>query len=92
MSALFADTFYWIALADFSDSAHGRALALAVERKDSSIVTTDEVLAEYLTFFGTAPERLRRQAVTNARRILENPGGPRRSSKPGIISCRSESL
>jgi hypothetical protein len=28
MTALFADTFYWIALADFSDSAHRRALAL----------------------------------------------------------------
>jgi len=27
MTALFADTFYWIALADFNDSAHQRALA-----------------------------------------------------------------
>jgi hypothetical protein len=26
MSALFADAFYWIALADFADSAHQRAL------------------------------------------------------------------
>jgi predicted nucleic acid-binding protein len=74
MIALFADTFYWIALADFNDSAHARALALASERADLPIVTTDEVLAEYLTFFATAPEPMRRKALTNARHILEDPG------------------
>jgi len=51
MTALFADTFYWVALADFADSAHQRALALTAERASSRIVTTDEVLTEYLTFF-----------------------------------------
>src|ERR1039458_9191576 len=74
MTALFADTFYWIALADFSDSAHRRALALTAQRTDTPIVTTDEVLAEYLTFFATAPEQMRRKAFTNAQRILEDPG------------------
>jgi len=74
MTALFADTFFWIALADFNDSAHHRALALTSERTDSPIVTTDEVLVEYLTFFATAPEQMRRKALTNARRILEDPG------------------
>ena len=74
MRALFADTFYWIALADFTDSAHRRALAFATEREDSPIVTTDEVLAEYLTFFATANERMRRKALTHAQRILDDPG------------------
>jgi predicted nucleic acid-binding protein len=74
MTALFADTFYWIALADVADSAHQRALTLTAERTDSPIVTTDEVLVEYLTFFAMAPEPMRRQALTNARRILEDPG------------------
>jgi predicted nucleic acid-binding protein len=32
------------------------------------------VLAEYLTFFATAPEQVRREAVINARRILDDPG------------------
>ena len=59
MTPLFADTFYWIALADFTDSAHRRALSLTSERSASPIVTTDEVLAEYLTFFSTAPEPVR---------------------------------
>jgi uncharacterized protein len=74
MTALFADTFYWIALVDFSDGAHRRALALTAERVDTPIVTTDEVLAEYLTFFAIAPEQMRRKAVINARRILDDPG------------------
>lgn len=74
MTALFADTFYWIALADFSDSAHQRALALTTERADSPLITTDEVLSEYLTFFATAPEVMRRKALTNAERILKHPG------------------
>ena len=63
MTALFADTFYWIALADFSDSAHRRALALTSARADSPLVTTDEVLVEYLTFFATAPEPMRRKVL-----------------------------
>ena len=48
MTAPFADTFYWVALADFSDGAHRRALALTSERADSLLVTTDEVLVEHL--------------------------------------------
>jgi predicted nucleic acid-binding protein len=74
MTPLFADTFYWIALVDLTDSAHQRALTITSERADSPIVTTDEVLAEVLTFFAMAPEQMRRKAVTNTRRILDAPG------------------
>jgi len=63
MTAVLADTFYWIALADFSVSAHQRALTVTAERAASAIITTDEVLSEYLTFFATAPEALRRQVA-----------------------------
>jgi len=73
MTALFADTFYWVALADFTDSAHQRALAMTSERAASSIVTTDEVLVEYLTFFAAAPEAVRRRVATSVQRILANP-------------------
>ena len=70
MTALFADTFYWVTLADFTDSAHQRALALTSERASSRIVTTDEVLAEYLTFFSAAPEPVRREAADSVEGIL----------------------
>jgi len=72
MTALFADTFYWIALANFADSAHRRALALTAERATSQIVTTDEVLTEYLTFFSTAPEQFRREVAESVEGILAN--------------------
>lgn len=73
MTALFADTFYWVALTDLRDSSRGRAAAFARERADSLIISTDEVLAEYLTFFAAAPEQLRRKAVINVHGILEDP-------------------
>ncbi len=70
MTALFADTFYWIALADSNDGAHQRALALTAERAISSLVTTDEVLTEYLTFFANAPEAFRREAAESVEALL----------------------
>ena len=70
MTALFADTFYWVALADFADSSHQRALALTAERAASGIVTTDEVLSEYLTFFSAAPDTIRLGAAESVEGIL----------------------
>lgn len=69
MTALFADTFYWIALADFSDSAHQQALSLTADLATARIVTTDEVLTECLTFFSTAPELLRREVAESVEGI-----------------------
>lgn len=45
MKAVFADTFYWIALTVPTEAAHGQASQFTGE-----IVATDEVLSEYLTF------------------------------------------
>ena len=45
MKAVFADTFYWIALTSPADADHHRAHEIT-----GDLVTTDEVLAEYLTF------------------------------------------
>ena len=73
MTVLFADTFYWIALADFADSAHRQALVLTSERASSPIVTTDEVLAEYLSFFSNAPGLLRR-AVAESVQTMRREG------------------
>ena len=70
MTAVFADTFYWIALADAADRSHQRALALTNERAASQIVTTDEVLTEYLTFFAGAPEQSRRRAADGVEGLL----------------------
>jgi uncharacterized protein len=65
--------FYGLLWPDSADSAHRRALAFAIQWEGFPVVTTDEVLAEYLTFFATAHERLRRKAFTHAQRILDDP-------------------
>ncbi len=72
MKALFADTFYWIAVADSADHAHQRALVLTAERATSRIFTTGEVLTEYLTFFATAPEQFRNEAAASVEGLLES--------------------
>jgi uncharacterized protein len=66
---VFADTFYWIALTDSTDSAHLRAAQITDE-----ILTTDEVLTEYLTFFCAAPEFIRREVALVVEDILQDPG------------------
>ena len=70
MTAVFADTFYWIALADFSDSFHEGALALTAVHAEQPLVTTDEVLTEYLNYFGGQPETLRRHVAASVRRMM----------------------
>ncbi len=62
MRAVFGDTFYWIALTLPADSAHARAQQIT-----DDIVTTKEVLTEYLTFFYEAPEYIRRAINFTAR-------------------------
>ena len=68
MKAVFADTFYWIALTDDTDAAHERA-----DRITDDIVTTDEVLTEYLTFFSAAPAFMRREVAMTVEDILRDP-------------------
>jgi predicted nucleic acid-binding protein len=58
---------------DFIDSAHRLALALTYERAASRIVTTDEVLAEYLTFFSAALGTVRREVAESVQGILATP-------------------
>jgi uncharacterized protein len=47
---VFADTFYWIALLSPRDRAHERALDFS-RAAGIRLVTTDEVLTEFLAFF-----------------------------------------
>jgi len=55
LRTVFADTFYWIALSDPADAGYRYALALEQELVGETIFTTEEVLAEFLTFFATHP-------------------------------------
>ena len=53
---VFADTFYWLALARPRDSWHAAARRWAAANASTSLVTTDEVLTEFLNALaGTGP-------------------------------------
>jgi uncharacterized protein len=65
---VFADTFYWIALTDAKEAGHKRARQI-----NDSVVTTAEVLGEYLTFFCEAPEFMRREVALAVDDILQDP-------------------
>jgi len=52
----FADTFWWIALANPKDAWHAPVLAWEAAHRDAQFVTTEEVLSELLTWFaGSGP-------------------------------------
>jgi len=70
---LFADTFYWIALLDPGDTFHARVLAFNGTLGSVRLVTTDEVLAEVLTFFSRGGPLWRGKAATMVRKIRSNP-------------------
>jgi uncharacterized protein len=72
MTAVFADTFYWVALTDPNDALYERAAHIEALLAGRSFVTTDEVLSEFLTFFGGSL-RLRRRAVETVRELESDP-------------------
>jgi uncharacterized protein len=55
MRRLFADSLYWIALSDQRDQWHAAALQTSLTLPASEIVTTQEMLGEFLTAFRHAP-------------------------------------
>jgi predicted nucleic acid-binding protein len=69
----FVDSFYWIALGNPKDAFHGRALSWERSHYDATLVTTEEVLAEVLTWFAATGPSGRRIAAKTARDILNDP-------------------
>ena len=72
MTAVFADTFYWTALTASEDNDHERALKFSQALNPEKIVTTDEVLTEYLAFFSRAAPSVRRQAGDNVAALIRS--------------------
>lgn len=73
MNLFFADTFYWIALSNSRDQWHRRVLAFHEALDEYRLYTTDEVLMEFLTFYGEGTPHVRRRAALFTRNILTNP-------------------
>ena len=73
MRRVFADTFYWIALINPRDQSHQDAIALSKALQPFQIVTTEDVLSEFLNYYGNRGTHLRRAAARLARQITADP-------------------
>ena len=73
MRTVFADTFYWIALANPRDEWHQATSDAAQNLASAQIITTDEVLAEFLTYYCGFGSVMRGIAAQLVRRIVANP-------------------
>jgi predicted nucleic acid-binding protein len=72
MKRIFADSHYWIAVANPRDQWAEEARAARAMLGEALIVTTDEVLTEFLAALSSV-RYLRQQAAKMVRSILENP-------------------
>ena len=73
MRAVFADTVYWIAMARPHDQWREAAKEASRRLGRAEIVTTDEVLTEFLAALSKGGPRVRLAAARMVRAILSNP-------------------
>lgn len=71
MMQIFVDTFFWIAILSPRDNTHVKALSLAQSLKESTFVTTDEVLNEFITHFSRSGPESRRRVVASVENIFK---------------------
>jgi hypothetical protein len=62
MRTIFADTFYWTASINLGDNWHDQVIAITHTLGQFYLVTTEEVLAETLTFFSAYGTQMRQRA------------------------------
>jgi predicted nucleic acid-binding protein len=72
MRALFADTFYWAALLNPKDQWHQEVRRFNRTLGVVQLVTTDEVLTEFLNFFSGFEATIKAGAAQRAKLILQN--------------------
>jgi predicted nucleic acid-binding protein len=72
MKRVFADSHYWIALVKPHDQWAEKAKAAKRHLGEALIITTDEVLTEFLAALRSG-EHMRQQAAKMVRSIMENP-------------------
>jgi len=71
---LFADTFYWVAIALPDDQWAGAVIRLRASLEEVHLVTTEEVLIEFLTALSGKGESNRRLGAGIVRSVLADAG------------------
>jgi uncharacterized protein len=72
MKSVFADTFYWTALLNPKDEYHAIVKNYSKQLESTILVTSDEVITEFLNFFSKYHPLMRQGAVQRAKEILNN--------------------
>jgi hypothetical protein len=72
MRRVFADSLYWIAISHPKDQWHAAALLAGKAIRGAEIVTTDEVLSEFLTAF-RRDTQLRTAAALQVKSLFDDP-------------------
>jgi predicted nucleic acid-binding protein len=72
MRSIFADTFYWTALLNPRDDYHAIVKNYSRQLKSAILVTSDEVITEFLNFFSNYHPLMRQGAVHRAKEILNH--------------------
>jgi predicted nucleic acid-binding protein len=72
MNTAFADSVYWMAVVRPNDQWADAAKKAKESPGNARLVTTDEVLTEFLAVMGSSGEKLREQAAKMVRAIIAN--------------------
>lgn len=73
MREVFADACYWVAMIHPKDELHDAAIQAKDNLGNCVLLTTDEVLTEFLTLMGTRGQMFRRNAAETVRTLMNNP-------------------
>jgi len=73
MRTVFVDTHYWVALTNPQDQWHQQTLAVSRTLQGVRMLTTEEVVTEYLNFLAPRGSHLRRRACEAVDRMIKNP-------------------
>jgi predicted nucleic acid-binding protein len=73
MRRIFADAVYWVALAHRKDQWHARVVQVSQQLGAVTIVTTDEVLTEFLNYFSGYGDQIRARAARTVHDLLNDP-------------------
>lgn len=73
MKAVFADSLYWVALASPRDQWHEAARRANRKLGRVRLITTDEVLTEFLNSMSRLGALFRDKAIETVQRMLNNP-------------------
>ena len=85
MRRVFADTVYWIALANPLDQWHSLAVQAGRTIRWATIITSEEVLSEFLAHFSGQGRTMRRGSRPLCRTDFGQPRHHRPPANPSIL-------